>query len=393
MSVLVDGSPLVDARRTAGIGRYTSSLTAALAAVPGVEIRVTAPSAPEEETWSSRFLAAQTGLTCALRDVRPDVVHSPISEPLVGWPLRAQVVTLHDAIPWVSPPRDDSRRIHFEWQRRRLRRCGAVIAVSGAVARDAELLLGIERSRVRTIPEGVGDGFSAAPRDDDHARRLAVVGDDRYVLWVGSLRAHDPRKQLDHLLTAMARLGGAAPLLVLAGDCGEESVRVAALARRLRVRLRLAGHVPDATLAALYRGARAALLSSSQEGFGLTAIEAMACGTPLVASSIDALREVADTAGLLVPVGDIDDFARAITAVNLSCELAERLSLAGRARSARFDWQITASATAEVYREVARSVAPRSAARSHGVVPARALANSAATSSPTTRPGSRRPFS
>jgi glycosyltransferase involved in cell wall biosynthesis len=373
------------------MGRYASSLIAALAAVPSLEIRVTVPPPPERETWNSRFLAARAGLTSALRGIRPDVVHSVTSEPLVGWPLQSQVVTLHDAIPWLSPPRDGTRRTHLEWQRRRLRQCGAVIAVSGAVARDAELVLGLEPSQVWTIPEGVGEAFSAAPRDDDHARRLAVgVHDDRYVLWVGSLRAHDPRKQLDHLLASMARLGHTAPLLVLAGAGGAESVRVAARARALRVRLQLAGHISDATLAALYRGACATLVCSSQEGFGLTALEAMACGTPLIASSIAALRELVDTAGLLVTVGDVDGLARAIATVTSDRELAERLSLAGRARAARFDWQSTASATAGVYREVARCVAPRHAAPPGGGPPAVARASSAATRSPTTRPGSQR---
>ena len=233
--------------------------------------------------------------------------------------------------------------------------------------------------------------FTAAPRDDDHARRLAVdVRNGRYVLWVGSLRAHDPRKQLNHLLASMARLGDAAPLLVLAGARGAESARVAARARRLRVRVQLTGHVPDATLAALYRGAQAAVVCSSQEGFGLTAIEAMACGTPLVASSIAALREQVDTAGLLVPVGDVDGLARAIASVTADRELSKRLSLVGRTRAARFDWQVTASATAEVYREVARCAVPRHTAPAHGGPPTLLRASSAATRSPTTRPGSRR---
>ena len=147
-AVLVDASPLLDARRTAGIGRYVSSLLEALTAVQNIKVTVTRPQAPARESWSERFVAAQHGLLAALRHLSPDVVHSAVSEPLVGWPLRSQVVTLHDAIPWLASPHDPAHQCHLACQRRRLQQCGAVIAVSEAVNRDAGAVLGIEPGRV-----------------------------------------------------------------------------------------------------------------------------------------------------------------------------------------------------------------------------------------------------
>jgi glycosyltransferase involved in cell wall biosynthesis len=366
VDVLVDGSPLTDARRTAGIGRYAASLLEALADVRDIEVTVTRPRRPSVESWGRRFLSAEGALLPALSR-RPDVVHSLVSEPLVGWPLARQVVTVHDAIPWTASPGRGraGRTLYLAWQRRRLQRCGAILAVSDAVAHDVVEALGVHPSRVRVVPEGVAATFSARRRADDRPRRVAAgVADGGYAMWVGSLRARDPRKRLDCLIDALARLDGSAPALVLAGAEGDESSRIVRRARALGVRVQLTGYVPDATLAALYRGAGAVLLPSDREGFGLPLLEAMACGTPVIASSVDSLPDLVGDAGVLVPAGDVDALARAVAHVAAAGELRERLAAAGPARASRYSWRTTAALTAAVYREVAAERRDSSAATS-----------------------------
>src|SRR5207245_10578635 len=138
------------------------------------------------------------------------------------------------------------------FQRRRFRRCAAVIAVSDAVAAEACAALQLEPRRVEVVPEGVGAVFTAAADLRDHELRAGCgVIAARYVLWVGSMRAHDHRKALDVLLDAVTSVGGDGPAvtLVLAGAPGAESQRLASTATASGRPVILTGYVDDPTLA------------------------------------------------------------------------------------------------------------------------------------------------
>jgi glycosyltransferase involved in cell wall biosynthesis len=173
---------------------------------------------------------------------------------------------------------------------------------------------------------------------------------------VGTLQ---PRKNLGRLVEAYAqglrdnRLGAPPPVLVLAGKKGwlYDSLFAQVQAAGLDGQVIFPGYVEQADLPALISGAAVFALPSLYEGFGLPALEAMACGTPLIAAQASSLPEVVDEAGLLVPPTDPALWTDALEAVLIDRSLATRLAGAGLARAAQFSWTRAARATLRVLEE------------------------------------------
>ncbi|MGH7685676.1 MAG: glycosyltransferase family 4 protein, partial [Candidatus Dormibacteria bacterium] len=319
--VLAEASCLVDARRNAGIGRYARHLVDALHGVDGVELELAQPPRPPlSESRPGRFIHAQpTALRLAAR-MKPDILHGLGGEPVAGFPLARQVITVHDVEMWragaTSELRDVALKAYAMTLAALIRECGAYIAVSRTSADDAVSTLGLPPDRVHVVPEGVAPAFAATPTDRD-GDVLGALGLGRrgYVFWAGSLRRRDPRKGLDVLIEAVGRLGPEGPPLALAGSGGDETTRLQDLASRSGCRLLLCGQQSDADLASLYRGAGVFALASTHEGFGLAALEAMACGAPVVATLAGNLPDLCGGAALLVPVSDAGALASALDAV------------------------------------------------------------------------------
>lgn len=360
LRVLADASCLRDRRREAGIGRYATLLLGALAELPDLSVTPVVPKRPpRSESRPGRWMHAQPLLAWRALRERPALLHGLSGEPALGWPPGRQVVTLHDlelrgTAAAMAGARGRALRAYTASVERLLRRCGALVAVSEVVADEACEVIGVERSRVHVVPHGVTPGFDAAPHPEDAALREACgVGSGGYLLWVGSLRSHDPRKALDVLLDAVAAMGPRAVRLVLVGAAGAETRRVAAVARRSQLSVLLPGHVPDASLAALLRGCAAAVVPSLHEGFGLPALEALACGAPLVAARAGNLPALCGDAALLVEPGSAEALGAGLSAVLGDAVLAATLREAGPHRAAQFSWRRAAEGTAAVYRAVA----------------------------------------
>lgn len=305
---------------------------------------------------AARLLWEQVSLPLRLRTAKAGVFHSPHHTlPLLpsGCP---RVVTVHDVTFLLLPERyPPARRLYFRvatWAS--VRAAAAVIVPSKAVKADLRRLLRVTDERVTVVPEAPADRFRPVEDDAEVARVRRTYGlDGPYVLSVGSL---EPGKNRRRLIEAFASLASAFPhTLAIAGQPAWKYEDDLSLPQRLGLteRVRFLGYVPDADLPALYSAADAVAFPSLYEGFGLPALEAMACGAPLIASTAPALAELAGDAALLVDPYDSGAIAAALRRVLEDAELGEQLRRRGLERAAWFSWRQVAEQTLAVYDRVA----------------------------------------
>lgn len=378
MRIALDGSAL--GHPETGVGRYTVELIRGLAALDHADDLTVLFNRRSGDVASGLLPAAVRTVNprWPTRALRPawERLGWPPAERFVGaadvfhasdWihpPLRraAMVATVHDVAPlrhpeWYAPDVVARHRaVHASLLRRDVR----IVTVS-AFTRDALLELGgLDEDRVEAVPSGVSADFRPVEEAADVAARHGL--DRPYLLYVGS---RERRKNVLGLLDAFGRLAGEHPDLLLAlvgmrprvegraihgadawiGDAFEDRVAALGLADRVRV----LGSVPRADLPGLYGAAAAFVFPTLYEGFGLPVLEAMACGTPVVASDRTAVPEVAGDAAVLVDPTDPEALADGVAEV-LSSEAARaRLVAAGRARAAAFTWTRTAEGTRAAY--------------------------------------------
>jgi len=247
-----------------------------------------------------------------------------------------QIVVVHDARVFTMPDVYSWRfRTWYRLLQRGLARRGACIAtVSGFAQRELAGRLGLDPAAITVLGEGAGHLLRVPPAPGLHQR----LGLERpYVLAVGSLARH---KNLSALSATAAMLVEYGMDLVLIGDINRRIFGTEVL--ELPASVRCVGRQGDAALRALYEGAACFVFPSLDESFGLPAVEAMACGCPVVASRAGSLPEVCGDAALLVDPADPADIARAVRLVLDDPDCATRLRAAGRARAAGFTWEAAA---------------------------------------------------
>jgi glycosyltransferase involved in cell wall biosynthesis len=208
---------------------------------------------------------------------------------------------------------------------------------------------------IAVIPHGV-DHERFSPIGDVEADREALARHGVREPFVGFLSTIEPRKNAPGLIRAFATIASQFPdlQLVLAGGAGWgiDAVRAEIEQSRVATRVARPGRLPDTVVPALYRRAAAMVYPSFEEGFGLPALEAMACGAPLITSVGSSLGEVVGDAALTVPAGDDAALAAAlITALDAST--ASRLRAAGPERAAMFRWPDSVDAHVALYRKLA----------------------------------------
>jgi glycosyltransferase involved in cell wall biosynthesis len=296
-----------------------------------------------------RIVWEQTMQPRLLQQLGSDVVHAPVyvGPLLAGCPL---VVTLHD-LSFIRHPgllRSGSRLYLTLLTRLTARRACRVIAVSRHTAEEASQLLGVPSDQMDVVYHGVGEEFRPLPTEAVEAFRRRQGLPDRYVLYVGTL---EPRKNLVRLAEAFAGSGAKGWSLVLAGGmgwgCGDLVNQIRALGMGDRVLF--PGYVADDDLPFLYNAAEVFAYPSLYEGFGMPVLEAMACGTPVLASSTSSLPEVSGDAAILVEPGRTDEIAAGLERLASDAALRQDMRERGLKRARRFDWCKAARETAQVY--------------------------------------------
>jgi alpha-1,3-rhamnosyl/mannosyltransferase len=293
------------------------------------------------------------GLPRAAARARVDLIHAPAyTAPF--WAGVPVVLTIHDVSyarhpEWYPYRRDWARRAFY---RRSARSAARILTDSQFSASEITGVYGIPASRITVVPLGVSQAFGAPSTVQGPS--LPAAGP--YLLHVGDLHERRNLAVVVNAVVAARRRGGtsAATSLVLAGvdrGVGHDVHAIAANAGMAAAVVML-GPVDEARLHALYRGATALVYPSLYEGFGLPVLEAMASGTPVLASRAASMPEVLGDAGMLLDPLDTDAWVRGIVTVVGDPQVRERMRAAGRTRAAAFTWARTARATLGVYRDV-----------------------------------------
>jgi glycosyltransferase involved in cell wall biosynthesis len=364
--------------RQAGVSRYVAELLRAFAVAGGTDgtreyvafvgpERVPSDFLPPAADGSSRFVHSRlptarppvriaweqvAGPVAALRE-RLDLIHGPVNALPLGAPCPG-VITIHDLTFLARPEAHNPGRRRYLSLMTKLaaRRAARIIAVSAFTRDEIVRLLGIPAGKIAVVPNGVDAAFAPLPPGEVARFRAERGLPEQYILCVGTL---EPRKNLTGLLDAFARLAPqiAAELVVVGGQgwrYDQALARVDALG--LQGRVRFAGHVPDDELPRWYNAAAVFVYPSLYEGFGLPALEALACGVPTVTSAGTAMAEVTGDAALLADPRDPAALAAAIGQALGDDNLRVRLRERGPLRAAAFNWARTAAGTHAVYDDV-----------------------------------------
>jgi glycosyltransferase involved in cell wall biosynthesis len=368
---------MVAGSRGHAITLFVDAQTAATHALPaGCRVEVVGTSEQPTQAASaegSRRVGDLWRLSRRASAARSDVLFFPAVYsyyPLLG--RRPTVVAFHDAIaeehPALVMPAARGRMLWRAktWLARRQATC--LLTVSESARDQIVSAFGYPRARIHVVAEAAGAEFRPL-RDDERPsvdavrRTYGLPADAPLVVYVGGL---SPHKNLEGLLQAMARLrgrGANAHLAIVGDPAADGFLSAHASLSALRASLGLTdavtftGYVPGDHLVALYNAASVAVLPSFSEGFGLPALEAMACGAPVAASRRGSIPEVVGEAGVLFDPADPEDMARALASVLADEALRRRLRAAGLERAALFSWETAAARTLDVLEEAARGPA------------------------------------
>ena len=391
----------LDTRRVAdfGIGTYIRNLVRALARVDDCNryVLITTgqpvpeffdlppnfetaffPGAKNKGATPSSLAQIRYGLF--LRKLEADLFHIPLNAVPLLMP-KPYLVTIHDmsTLLFASQLGYRNRLRHF-YLRRGLIRADRVMAVSMATCRDVEAVLGIPANRMRVVynaPDPIfqapghpaagrvnGEEFGYATGYPAEIQRVL----DRYrihypfLLYVGRT---NPQKNIPRLVEAFAVLRGEIQdhpiyrdlrLLIIGDEISRyPALRHAVIQSRVEDTVRFLGFVPIDTLRSFYQAASAFVFPSLYEGFGLPPLEAMACGTPVVCSSVSSLPEVVGDAAEIVNPENVFDIARGMREVLLDRARRSRMVERGFEQARRFSWERTAQQVLDAYEEIGSS--------------------------------------
>lgn len=320
----------------------------------GAEKQLQGPAFAYRALPSRRLVGRHLEWPGRVRKLAPDIYFSPAGLlPLrsVGCP---SAIAIHDLAiyrnpSWFPPGQTLSTRVAVP---RSLQRADVIIASSQNTARDVVELFGVPTGRVDVVPLGVSSAFRPIGGGDLAEARARLALPERFILFVSTI---EPRKNLGTLLEAWAMLPDR-PDLVIVGAWGWRNEPVKAQMDRLVSGVHLLGSVEPDDLVSIYNLALMLAHPAWYEGFGLSPLEAMACGTPVVVSDRASLPEVVGDAGLLVPPDDPDAWRAAMEKVLSDHDLVADMRRRGILRAAELSWSRTAALT---WRSIDRVISDR----------------------------------
>lgn len=357
----------IDARltyyRTGGISTYIRRIVRALEMLDTTNDYTVFHSRKASDSLVTRFRRAvlwtpshhrieRLALSVELVPHRLDVFHSPdFIPPLRG--ARRHIITVHD-LNFLHYPQfltAESRRYYNDQIEAAVRHADHILADSEATKQDMIAMLGVPADKITVHMLGVDESFKPLPPEALAPYRQQLALPDTYLLFVGTF---EPRKNIIGLLCAYADLVSRlpdAPPLVLAGNRGwlfdETMAKIDAL--KLGERVVWREKISQDAMPALYNMACALVTPSFYEGFGLPALEAMACGTVPIVSNRSSLPEVVGDVGLQVNPDDTSTLTDALYQAVTDAAWRDRMRQAGLERAARFTWEATARVVRSVY--------------------------------------------
>ena len=300
----------------------------------------------------------QISVPLALRRAGAELFHAPhyVLPPLT--PCRS-IVTIHDCIHLRFPQYLPSRLAHAYARAQiwtAIRRASRILTVSQASKEDLLTFFDVPEERITVIPNAIDERFRVPPSEEEMVRiRERYQLPRRFIMYAGNVKPH---KNLERLIDAfrLIRQGGHDDLGLLV--TGSEVSKYATLRRavhryHLHRHVRFLGYQPTATLAALYHLADVFVFPSLYEGFGLSPLEALACGTPVVSSNVSSLPEVLGDAAILTDPYAAESIAEGIARALDDGPLRAELRRKGLARAEAFSWEHSVTEVRRIYGEVA----------------------------------------
>lgn len=288
----------------------------------------------------------------AARRQRCELLHSmAFVLPLLTW--QAGVVTVFDLSFIFYPERYPTlRRLYLTTQAKRsCQKATRVIAISRSGKRDIHTHFGIPLHKIDVVYPGLNRSFSR-PDQSEIARFRQQSGlPERFLLHIGTLQ---PRKNLSVLIKAFSQLKEPNLHLVLVGGKGWFYETLFAQVEQLRVadRVHFAGYVDDAQLPLWYAAAEAFVFPSVYEGFGMPIVEAMACGTPVIASNASAMPEACGSAALQFNPHEVGELVDRIRLILENREQTAKMRADGLQQAAHFSWEAAGRQTTDIYRKI-----------------------------------------
>jgi len=339
-----------------GFGFYVSNLTKALTQIDKNDKFVFfKPQTHKDFSAPRRFLWDQFELPKLAKKSDVDLLHQPAFSAPIYYKGKI-VVTVHDVIavlfghdiPFFS-------RVYFaRWMPFSYKFADKIICVSEHTKKDLVRHLQIDEKKMVVIPEAASEEFKPIK---DRTKIDKILDkyyiDSRYILHIGTL---NPRKNLDFLIKVFNNVHKVVPniKLVITGKKGWHYQGLFELVKKLGLQkdVIFTGYILDEEAPYLYNGASVYAFPSIYEGFGLPPLEAMSCGTPVVASNTSSIPEVVGDAGILLSPHDKDGWTKALIKILKNPNYSEELGRLALERAKLFSWRKTAEMTARVYEEV-----------------------------------------